>query len=262
VCILCLALATRLRPTATKGCDRLESRSPYRVARLGLVAAVLASILSPSAAEPRPRKRHLPPDLAEIVKHMDDAAGRLNTLSADLEYTKFTAVVSDKSTQQGQFFFHKGKPPEVKIEFKSPDARTILVKKNEAQMYLPKTNQIQVYELGPRGELMQQFLLLGFGSEVAKLKKDYGIKLIGEEDLSGDTTAVLELTPRKDSVASKLTKVQLWISEESWLPVQQKFFEPSGDYATALYSAVRVNRRLDSGTFEIHASGAKRVKMQ
>jgi outer membrane lipoprotein-sorting protein len=240
----------------------LKSRSSHRVARLGLVAALLASALFPSPAEPRPRKRHLPPDLAEIVKHMDDAASRLNTLSADLQYTKFTAVVNDKSTQEGQFFFHKGKPPEVKIEFKNPDARTILVKKNEAQMYLPKTNQIQVYALGQRGELLQQFLLLGFGSEVAKLKKDYGIRLIGEEDLSGDTTAVLELTPRQESVVSKLAKVQLWISEESWLPVQQKFFEPGNDYAIALYSAVRVNRHLDSGTFEIHAPGAKRVKMQ
>jgi len=234
----------------------------YRVVGFGLIAAVLASISSPAGAEPPPRKRRFPPDLAEIVKHMDEAASRLNTLSADLEYTKFTAVVSDKSTQQGQFFFHKGKPPEVKIEFKNPDARTILVKKNEAQMYLPKTNQIQVYELGQRGELLQQFLLLGFGSEVAKLKKDYGIKLIGEEDLSGDTTAVLELTPLQGSVASKLTKVQLWISEESWLPVQQKFFEPGDDYAIARYSSVRVNRHLDSGTFEINAPGAKRVKMQ
>jgi outer membrane lipoprotein-sorting protein len=73
---------------------------------------------------------------------------------------------------------------------------------------------------------------------------------------------VLELTPRKDSVAGKLTKVQLWISEESWLPVQQKFFEPSDDYAIARYSSVRVNRHLDAGTFEINAPGAKRVKMQ
>jgi outer membrane lipoprotein-sorting protein len=240
----------------------LGSRSWNRVAQFGLIAALLASILSPAAAEPLPRKRRLPPDLAEIVKHMDEASSRLNTLSADLEYTKFTAVVSDKSTQQGQFFFHKGKPPEVKIEFKNPDARTILVKKNEAQMYLPKTNQIQVYELGQRGELLQQFLLLGFGSEVDKLKKDYGIRLIGEEDLSGDTTAILELTPLQGSVAGKLTKVQLWISEESWLPVQQKFFEPSDDYAIARYSSVRVNRHLDAGTFEINAPGAKRVKMQ
>jgi len=240
----------------------LGNKSLVHTAHLGLVAALLASILAPASVYPRPRKSHLPPDLAEIVKHMDNAASHLNTLSADLEYTDFTAVVNDKSTDHGQFFFHKGKPPEVKIEFKSPDARTIVVRKNEAQMYLPKTNQIQVYELGQRGELLEQFLLLGFGSEVAKLKQQYGIKLIGEEDLNGDTTAVLELTPSQPSIAKNLLKVQLWVSEESWLPVQQKFFQPGGDYRVALYSAVRVNRHLASDTFEIHAPGAKKVKIQ
>jgi outer membrane lipoprotein-sorting protein len=225
------------------------------------MAVLLTGILSPAAAEPRLRKHHLPPDLAEIVKQMDNAGSHLNTLSADLTYTDYTAVVNDKSTDHGQFFFHKGKPPEVKIEFRSPDARTILVKKNEVQMYLPKTNQIQTHELGQSGELLEQFLLLGFGSEVSKLKQQYGIKLIGEEDLGGDTTALLELTPRQGSVARNLTKVQLWISEESWLPVQQKFFQPSGDYRIALYSSVRVNRHLDSSTFEIHAPSAKKVKV-
>jgi len=225
------------------------------------MAALITGIGSAFAVPPRLRKGHMPPALAEIVKHMDDSGHRLNTLSADIEYTKFTAVVSDKSTQQGQFFFKKGKPPEVKIDFKSPDARVILVRKNEIQMYLPKTNQIQVHELGQSGALLEEFLLLGFGSEVAKLKQEFGIKLIGEEDLNGDTTAVLELTPTQRDLAKFLIKVQLWISEESWLPVQQKFFQPGGDYAIARYSAARVNRHLDSGTFEINAPGAKKVKV-
>ena len=55
-----------------------------------------------------------------------------------------------------------------------------------------------------------------------------------EEELDGDTTAVLELTPRKEKIAAQLTKIQLWISEESWLPVQQKFFEPGGDYLSPI----------------------------
>jgi outer membrane lipoprotein-sorting protein len=218
-----------------------------------------ASLLS---ASPDPPRKHLPPDLAEILKRMNEASNRLNTLSADIEYTKVTVVVNDKSTQTGQFFYQKGKPPDFMIDFKNPDARTLVVKKNKAEMYLPKTNQIQEYDLGQHSELVQQFLLLGFGGDVSKLQKDFNVKLTGEVELSEDTLAVLELTPRKESLASRLPKVQLWISEESWLPAQQKFFEPSGDYAVARYTAVRVNRHLPSGTFEIHAKGAKRIKMQ
>ena len=88
------------------------------------------------------------------------------------------------------------------------------------------------------------------------------MKLIGEEEVNGDTTAVLELVPRKASVAAQITKVQLWISEGSWLPVEQKFFEPGGDYLETKYTSVVVNRDLPSSIFEIPAAkGAKRVKM-
>ena len=62
---------------------------------------------------------------------------------------------------------------------------------------------------------------------------------------------MLELTPRKESLASQLTKIQMWVSEESWLPAQQQFFEPGGDYLIARYSAVKVNLRIPSSTFEI-----------
>jgi outer membrane lipoprotein-sorting protein len=226
------------------------------------MSALLGTSLLSFSGDPGRRKRHLPPDLAEILKRMSEASNHLNTLSADLAYTKVTVVVDDKSTQTGQFFYRKSRPPDFMIEFKNPDAKTLVVKKNKAEMYLPKINQIQEYDLGQHAELVQQFLLLGFGGDVSRLQKDYNVKLTGEEELSDDTTAVLELTPHKESLASRLPKVQLWISEESWLPLQQKFFEPSGDYAVARYTEMRVNRQLASGTFEIHAKGAKRVKMQ
>jgi outer membrane lipoprotein-sorting protein len=54
----------------------------------------------------------------------------------------------------------------------------------------------------------------------------------------------------------------MWVSEESWLPTQQQFFEPGGDYLIASYREVKVNLKIPSSTFEIHpAEGAKRVKM-
>ena len=194
---------------------------------------------------------------------MDETSRRLRTLSADLKYTKVTVVVDDKSTEQGQFFYAKGKPPEVLIDFKTPDPKTVLIKKNKAEIYLPKINQIQEYDLEAHSELVQQFLLLGFGTEASELEKSYVLKLAGEEEIDGDTTAVLELTPRNQNVGAQLAKVQLWINEESGLPVQQKFFEAGGDYLVTRYTSVKINSRLPLSTFEIHAAkGAKRAKLQ
>jgi outer membrane lipoprotein-sorting protein len=210
----------------------------------------------------RHRKGKLPPDLAEILSRMNETAKRLKTLSANLEYTKVTVLVNDKSTENGQLFFHKSKTPEILINMQKPDPKVILFKKNRAQIYLPKINQIQEYSLEQKSGLVEEFLLLGFGSEAGDLKKSYDLKFLKEEDLDGDTTAVLELIPRKKTIAAQLDKVQLWISEESWLPVQQQFFEPGGDYLLARYTAVKVNLAIPSSTFEIRgATGAKHVKM-
>ena len=104
--------------------------------------------------------------------------------------------------------------------------------------------------------------MLGFGTEISDLKKSYSIKLVGEEVLDGDTTAVLELTPLGEDIAAQLTKVQLWVSEESWIPAQQKFFESDGDYLIARYTSVKVDRQLPPSTFRISApKDVKRVKM-
>ncbi len=205
-------------------------------------------------------KEHL--DLAQILSRMNDSAKHLKTISADLEYTKVTVLVNDRSTEAGKMYFRNPKSPEILIDFNEPDQKVILFKKDKAEIYLPKINQIQEFDLSRHASLVQQFLLLGFGTDIKELEKIYNMKYLREENLGGDTTALLELTPRKESVAAQLAKVQLWISEESWLPVQQKFFEAGGDYAIAHYSAVKVNRFIPSSVFQIHAAkGAKHLKM-
>jgi outer membrane lipoprotein-sorting protein len=214
------------------------------------------------AVAPFPRKGKLPPDLSEILSRMNDASRRLKTVSANLTYTKVTVLVNDKSTEGGHLFFRKGKPPEIRIEMQQPESKVILIKKNKAEIYLPKINQLQEYSMEQKSGLVEEFFLLGFGSETEELKKSYQLKYIKEEEIEGDTTALLELTPRKQSVASQITKIEMWVSEESWLPTQQQFFEPGGDYLIARYSAVKVNLKIPSSTFEIiPAEGVKRVRM-
>jgi outer membrane lipoprotein-sorting protein len=208
------------------------------------------------------RKPKVAPPLGEILARMNDAAKRLKTVSANIEYTKVTVVVNDKAVESGEFFFRKGKSAEILLNYQKPDPKVFLYRKNKGEIYLPKSNQIQEYNLEKQGGMVEQFLLLGFGTETGDLQKAYTIKLNGEEVLDGDTTALLELTPRRESVAAQLSKVQLWISEESWIPVQQKLVEASGDYHLMRYTAVIVNRELPASTFRIPApADAKRVKM-
>jgi len=236
---------------------------PMKLARQPWQSVLFIGIIILMTTGSLPARKHkTPADLSEILDPMNEAAKYVKTVSANLEYTKVTVLVDDKSTETGQIFYRKGKNPEVRIDIQKPDQKAILFKKNQAEVYLPKINQIQQFDLQQKSELIQQFFLLGFGSETSELRKSYNIKYLKEEDIDGDATAVLELSPRAKSVASQLVKIQLWVSEDSWLPVQQKFFESGGDYLIARYSSMKVNRPLPNSTFELRpASGAKRVKM-
>jgi len=248
---------------SSQGSDSVKNRLFETSLCLGMAWMALAATRTAAMGAPAPRKGKMPPDLAEILSRMNDAAKRLKTISANLEYTKVTVLVNDQSVEEGQLFFHKAKSPDVLISMRKPDPKYISFRKNKAEIYLPKINQVQEYDLEEHSGLVQQFLLLGFGTETGELRKSYQVKYLTEEEIDGDSTAVLELTPRNESIAAQLTKIQLWISEESWLPIQQKFFEPGGDYLIARYSGVRVNRELPSSTFQIpYQKDVKRVKMR
>jgi outer membrane lipoprotein-sorting protein len=231
---------------------------------LFLVIPVLAvGAFSPLVASPSQQAGKTTLDLKEVLAHMEATGKHLRDVSTELEYTKVTVLVDDKSTEYGKLYFRNTRNPEILLNFEKPDPKIILFKKNKAEIYIPKTNQIQEYNLEEHSGLIQQFLLLGFGSDSDDLKKAYEVKLVGEEAVGGASAVILELTPRDDRVANQLAKVQLWISKESWLPLQQKFFETSGDYLLTRYTALKVNRSLPTSTFQLAApKDAKRIKMQ
>jgi outer membrane lipoprotein-sorting protein len=223
---------------------------------------LLAGALALGLASRAIARKH-PTDLTEILSDMNEASKRLKTVSANIEYTKFTALVNDKSTDSGHLFFRKGKTgTEIRIVFDKPESKILLFKKNRGEIYLPKINQIQEYDLGQKSDMVQQFLLLGFGTDTTELKKSYSVKYLQEADVDGQPTVLLELIPRRQNVAAQMSKIQMWVSEDSWLPAQQKFFQNGGDYLLAHYTAVKVNRDLPNSNFELNApSNAKVVKM-
>ena len=162
---------------------------------LFLSGFLLAATARPVFAQRR--KERL--DLNQVLSHMDQTAKRLKTLSADLEYTKVTVLVNDFSTESGEMYFRNSKTPDILIKFTAPAPKVILFRKNKAEIYQPKINQVQEFDLSKHAQLIQQFLLLGFGTQSSDMQKVYAVKYLREEGLHGDTTALLELTPGREA---------------------------------------------------------------
>lgn len=167
--------------------------------------------------------------LETVLKQMDAQAADFHSLTADLERTKVTIVVNDKSTESGRILVRRD--DKMRIELTQPDARTILRDGDNFYLYNPKIRRVEEYNLGKKKSVVDQFLLLGFGTSGKSLTESYTITLKGEETLDNHKVLLLELVPKTEEVKRQLSKIQLWLDESSWLPAQQQFFETgSGDY--------------------------------
>jgi outer membrane lipoprotein-sorting protein len=194
-----------------------------------------------------------------VLAMMDRSAEDFRSLTADLEHIKYTAVVKDTSTETGQIYVRKDS--KLRIDFTKPDPRTVLRNGDNLYIYTPKIGRVEEYNIGKNRALADQYLALGFGTRSDNLRKNYTLKLIGEEDLEGHKMAVLELVPTSEEVRKQFEKIEMWVDEASWMPVQQKFFEgPSGDYFMSRYKNVMKNLKIGDTRFKPDWSKGTKVE--
>jgi outer membrane lipoprotein-sorting protein len=187
--------------------------------------------------------------LEYVLSMMDRSAEDFRSLTAALDHVKYTAVVKDTSTESGEIYVRKDS--KLRIDFITPDPRTIIRNGDNLYIYTPKINRVEEYNIGKNRALADQYLALGFGTRTENLKKNYDVTMTGEEDLDGHKMVLVELVPHSDEVRKQIAKIQMWVDEASWLPVQQKFLEAgSGDYFMSKYKNVMKNLKIGDGKFK------------
>jgi len=196
-----------------------------------------------------------------VLRQLDAQAKDFHSLSADVERTKVTVVVNDRSTENGTILVRGDK---MLLDLKAPDARTVLRTGDNLYVYTPGLKRVEEYNLGKNRALVDQFLLLGFGTTGKELEKGYLIALLKEEKIDDRKTVELELTPKSQGVRNQIAKIEIWLDESSWIPVQQQFYEAgSGDYSIVHYSKVVRNPAISDSEFKPRwPRGTEKVRPQ
>ena len=194
-----------------------------------------------------------------VLTMMDKAAKDFHSMTADIEHVKYTAVVKDTSTEAGQIFVRRD--DKMRIDFQKPDPKTILRNGDSLYIFTPKINRVEEYNIGKHRDMADQYLALGFGTKGEALKKNYLVTVLREEDFDSRKTVVLELTPKSEQARNQISKIEMWVDEASWIPVQQKFYETgSGDYFLSHYTHVMKNLKIGDAKFK--ADWPKGVKVE
>jgi outer membrane lipoprotein-sorting protein len=195
-----------------------------------------------------------------ILSRMDQAAPLFHGMSADIHMVTYTAVIVDKTEENGTFKMQrKAGAFRAIIDFSGQtDAREIAFLGNIIRMYYPKLKMYQDYDVGKNSNVLNQFLLLGFGSSGKELAQSYEISAAGTENVAGVETTKILLLPKSEGVKQRLSKIEMWIPANAAYPLQQQFYEPSGNYERVTYSNVKLNPSI-KGNLELKLpSGVKR----
>ena len=198
--------------------------------------------------------------LDETLAAMDRGASVFRDMSAKVKRVVHTAVIRDTTVETGVVRMKRASARDIRmvLEFGEPDTRSMAFEKNTAQIYYPKIRTVQIFDLGKYRSLVDQFLLLGFGSTSRELKGSYVLKALGEEQIGGEPALHVELVPRSAAMLQEVKKVHLWLSGTGY-PLQQKFDLPSGDYQQATYSELTVNTGLTDDAVRLKPpAGVKR----
>ena len=196
-----------------------------------------------------------------VLARMDQAAPTFHAMSADVQMLTYTAILSDKTVENGTMKMQRLKANDVRavIDFSGgTDARVIAFLGKTVRIYYPKLKAYQDYEVGKNSDVLNQFLLLGFGSSGKDLMQSYSITMEGSEKVAGAETSKLLLTPKDPKVQQRLSKIEMWIPGDAPYPIQQQFYEPAGNYRTVTYSNINLKPPIH-GNLELKLpAGAKR----
>ena len=195
--------------------------------------------------------------VADVKAGMDRAAAQFQQMSANVKRTTHTAVLNENSEESGVVDMRRDVSGAVQglVELTNPDHKFYSFEKRTLRIYTPQINTIQVFDLGRHGEQLDQFLSIGFGTSGKELANGYGVDVVADNNVPNTTR--IKLTPKVADVKQYLTRIDLWITDANY-PIQEKLWEPSGDWILVNYSNVRINQPLDLGVFTLHpAPGVK-----
>jgi outer membrane lipoprotein-sorting protein len=225
-----------------------------RFVRLALLACAVAAAVS--AQSPTEKALAL----------MDRAAASFKGLTAEIAKTKYTFAIKETEIEKGAITVKRPGAKDFKVLYntREPAIQQTEFSGRLLRVYNPKTNIIQEVAVDKRyGSVVNDYLLLGFGSSSTDLRLVYNVGKCQAEAVAGQAAIRVELTPKKPDTTLGLTRAEIWISEESGIALQQKLSFASGDYVIATYSNIKLRSDIPDSAVKLNAPGnAKTEKVR
>lgn len=194
-----------------------------------------------------------PQILTGILQKMEKAHLDLKSLKAAIVQHKINSQIGSKDTDYGILLYKpaigngKGK---LRIDYSKPDIRVVSVVGESFTFYQPRINQVVKMSIAKasKGKTGNYTQIVGLDDSVKNLAKNYSIEYVKDEMVNGQMATQLHLVPKQ---SGQLVSLEIWVSQQSWLPIQQKFVERNGDYSIVQLTNLEPNVKLTDEAFVV-----------
>ncbi len=199
--------------------------------------------------------------LDDALRQIERQADNFDSAMAGIAITRVDRSGSNIQSLEGVAFINED--GDMRIASSGEGKEVYLMDRRDLYVYKPQASIVEEYYLPRHPDRLIAHTRLGFVVTGRDLEDDYLVSSIGERFIGDRRALGLDLTPKKDKDRAVVSRVQLWIDQASWMPVQQIIESgPSGDTMTVTYTAMARNLRLNPELFKRNwPRGTKKKKM-
>ena len=199
--------------------------------------------------------------LQHVFARLDKAAAGFKSFSANMQRLTHTDVINSDDIDRGTIKLKRsGARADLKmlIEMTEPDPKAVSVQGKKGELYYPRMQTVQEYDLGKVREWLDQFYLMGFGTTSKELQDSYAVRYLGTDTKDGKPVSGLELIPKSKDILQHIRKFELWLSDANGLPIEQKIY-PAGQYIVVTYTNITINPDIPDSALKLQLpKGTKR----
>lgn len=177
----------------------------------------------------------------DVLKRWDATAKDFHAFSADVKRTQYTKVIDHKENLTAVVrLMRNDKGVFGIVRYTDDNPHTFHFMGDRVEDFKPGANQMDVYDVKKASGMVQNVVMLGFGTSGNDVRKTYVVKSATSEMVGTKRTTRIELVPKDKAFKDKAEKLEVWVPEGESNPIQVKATQPGGDYDLYVYSNVQL----------------------
>jgi outer membrane lipoprotein-sorting protein len=166
----------------------------------------------------------------------------LKTLTARFTETSTSSLLATPLVATGTLAVLR--PSKVVLHYTAPEQRTVLIDGDTLRIVWPARAIDQKTNIGAAQRRIQQYFV---DKSPAQLRSHFDI--VAQAAVTKPGSWAIVMTPRRKQIREGLTKLQLWIDQQTTVLTAMEMTFPNGDTKLMEFADVKINPAIDAGVF-------------